>query len=78
LLVVYLFFLSSSSNVGTFGDYEAQRQATLNGVVDLQSDPWPLISEGAKNLVRLLLQRDPARRLTIHQVHQRLRNYLQY
>ncbi|XP_010558242.1 PREDICTED: calcium-dependent protein kinase 1-like isoform X2 [Tarenaya hassleriana] len=40
----------------------------LHGDVDFTSDPWPSISESAKDLVRKMLVRDPNRRLTAHQV----------
>ncbi|KAL5709000.1 non-specific serine/threonine protein kinase [Ranunculus cassubicifolius] len=40
----------------------------LNGDLDFSSDPWPSISESAKDLVRRMLIRDPKRRLTAHEV----------
>ncbi|XP_051132338.1 calcium-dependent protein kinase 20-like [Andrographis paniculata] len=40
----------------------------LRGDLDLVSEPWPSISEGAKDLVRKMLVRDPKKRLTAHQV----------
>ncbi|KAK4284007.1 hypothetical protein QN277_000898 [Acacia crassicarpa] len=40
----------------------------LHGDLDFLSDPWPSISESAKDLVRKMLVRDPRRRLTAHQV----------
>ncbi|KAI9118762.1 hypothetical protein K1719_010207 [Acacia pycnantha] len=40
----------------------------LHGHLDFLSDPWPSISESAKDLVRKMLVRDPRRRLTAHQV----------
>eukprot|EP00897_Mesotaenium_endlicherianum_P000394 jgi/Mesen1/10355/ME000080S09751 len=36
--------------------------------LDLESFPWPLISAGAKDLLRKMLQRNPDRRLTAQQV----------
>uniref|UniRef100_A0A7N0UCV6 non-specific serine/threonine protein kinase n=1 Tax=Kalanchoe fedtschenkoi TaxID=63787 RepID=A0A7N0UCV6_KALFE len=38
--------------------------AILNGKIDFESDPWPSISESAKNLVRRMLTRDPRKRIT--------------
>ncbi|KAF7804210.1 calcium-dependent protein kinase 26-like [Senna tora] len=40
----------------------------LHGNLDFTSDPWPNISEGAKDLVRKMLVRDPTKRLTAHEV----------
>ncbi|KAH7300804.1 hypothetical protein KP509_24G079100 [Ceratopteris richardii] len=38
------------------------------GVLDFSSEPWPHISENAKDLVRGMLNRDPGKRLTAHEV----------
>lgn len=43
-------------------------QAILRGVIDFKRDPWPRISDGAKSLVRQMLEPDPRRRLTAQQV----------
>lgn len=43
-------------------------EEVLHGKLDFQSDPWPSISEGAKDLVRRMLLRDPKKRLTAHEV----------
>ncbi|XP_022742028.1 calcium-dependent protein kinase 1-like isoform X1 [Durio zibethinus] len=43
-------------------------EQVLHGDLDFESDPWPSISEGAKDLVRRMLLRDPRRRLTAHAV----------
>ncbi|THU61812.1 hypothetical protein C4D60_Mb07t27210 [Musa balbisiana] len=43
-------------------------EEVLHGSLDFQSDPWPSVSESAKDLVRKMLVRDPRRRLTAHQV----------
>ncbi|KAF8714135.1 hypothetical protein HU200_028144 [Digitaria exilis] len=39
----------------------------LKGELDFSSDPWPSISESAKDLVRKMLNRDPRNRLTAHE-----------
>ncbi|KAG2631755.1 hypothetical protein PVAP13_2NG045100 [Panicum virgatum] len=39
----------------------------LKGELDFSSDPWPSISESAKDLVRKMLDRDPRKRLTAHE-----------
>ncbi|OMO90411.1 hypothetical protein CCACVL1_07374, partial [Corchorus capsularis] len=40
----------------------------LRGKIDFDSEPWPAISESAKDLIRKMLDRNPKRRLTAHQV----------
>lgn len=42
--------------------------AILRSVVDFKREPWPQISESAKNLVRGMLEPDPKKRLTAEQV----------
>ncbi|KAH0861560.1 hypothetical protein HID58_089821, partial [Brassica napus] len=41
-------------------------ESVLHGDLDFSSDPWPSISESAKDLVRKMLVRDPKKRLTAH------------
>ncbi|KAL6142285.1 hypothetical protein ACLB2K_060568 [Fragaria x ananassa] len=43
-------------------------QAILRGLIDFKRDPWPSISEGAKSLVKQMLEPDPKLRLTAKQV----------
>ncbi|MCO5582130.1 hypothetical protein L7F22_036020 [Adiantum nelumboides] len=43
-------------------------QAILRGVIDFKRDPWPMVSDRAKSLVRQMLEPDPKRRLTAQQV----------
>jgi len=43
-------------------------QAILRGLIDFKRDPWPNISEGAKSLVKQMLEPDPKLRLTAKQV----------
>ncbi|KAK8629919.1 hypothetical protein V6N13_078736 [Hibiscus sabdariffa] len=42
-------------------------EAILEGELDFESDPWPSISESAKDLVRKMLTMDPKKRLTAAQ-----------
>ncbi|TVU16027.1 hypothetical protein EJB05_39574, partial [Eragrostis curvula] len=42
--------------------------AVLKGVIDFDSDPWPVISDSAKDLIRRMLNPHPAERLTAHEV----------
>ncbi|KZV41543.1 Calmodulin-domain protein kinase 5 isoform 1 [Dorcoceras hygrometricum] len=42
--------------------------AVLKGHIDFNSDPWPLISESAKDLIRKMLCMRPSDRLTAHEV----------
>ncbi|KAM7463955.1 hypothetical protein LguiA_032076 [Lonicera macranthoides] len=43
-------------------------QAILRGLIDFKREPWPSVSEGAKSLVRQMLEPDPKIRLTAKQV----------
>lgn len=43
-------------------------EQVLKGELDFISEPWPNISESAKDLVRRMLVRDPKKRLTAHEV----------
>ncbi|KAE8734892.1 Calcium-dependent protein kinase 9 [Hibiscus syriacus] len=40
----------------------------LEGEIDFESDPWPFISDSAKDLVRRMLTQDPKKRITSAQV----------
>jgi hypothetical protein len=40
----------------------------LRGHIDFKTDPWPKLSEAAKDCVRRLLEQDPTKRATTQQV----------
>ncbi|GMP26728.1 hypothetical protein CsSME_00003046 [Camellia sinensis var. sinensis] len=40
----------------------------LQGKLDFESEPWPGISDSAKDLIRKMLDRNPKRRLSAHEV----------
>ncbi|KVI00060.1 Calcium-binding EF-hand, partial [Cynara cardunculus var. scolymus] len=58
------------SGVPPFWDETEQGifEQVLKGDLDFASEPWPSISESAKDLVRRMLVRDPKRRLTAPEV----------
>ncbi|XP_049401015.1 calcium-dependent protein kinase 20-like isoform X2 [Solanum stenotomum] len=58
------------SGVPPFWDETEQGifEQVLTGELDFASEPWPAISESAKDLVRKMLVRDPKKRLTAHEV----------
>ncbi|XP_010453327.1 PREDICTED: calcium-dependent protein kinase 7 [Camelina sativa] len=43
-------------------------QAIIRSVIDFKRDPWPRVSDSAKDLVRKMLEPDPRKRLTAAQV----------
>lgn len=43
-------------------------QAIIRSVVDFKRDPWPKVSDNAKDLVKKMLNPDPRRRLTAQEV----------
>uniref|UniRef100_A0A0E0E7P4 non-specific serine/threonine protein kinase n=1 Tax=Oryza meridionalis TaxID=40149 RepID=A0A0E0E7P4_9ORYZ len=57
------------SGVPPFWDESEQGifEQVLKGDLDFSSDPWPAISDSAKDLVRKMLNRDPRKRLTAHE-----------
>ncbi|CAL5066972.1 unnamed protein product [Urochloa decumbens] len=57
------------SGVPPFWDESEQGifDQVLKGELDFSSDPWPSISESAKDLVRKMLNRNPKKRLTAHE-----------
>ncbi|KAK9271434.1 hypothetical protein L1049_027025 [Liquidambar formosana] len=40
----------------------------LQGKIDFESQPWPVISESAKDLIRKMIERDPKKRISAHEV----------
>lgn len=40
----------------------------LKGKLDFKSDPWPSISESAKDLIKKMLEMDPKKRISAHEV----------
>jgi serine/threonine protein kinase len=42
--------------------------AVLHSHIDFSSDPWPSISNGAKDLVKKMLRQDPKERLTAAEI----------
>ncbi|KAK3412857.1 calcium-dependent protein kinase 26 [Eucalyptus grandis] len=42
--------------------------AVLKGHIDFDSDPWPVISDSAKDLIRRMLCSQPSQRMTAHEV----------
>ncbi|WOK91738.1 calcium-dependent protein kinase 17 [Canna indica] len=65
-VIVYILL----SGVPPFWDETEQGvfQEVLRGELDFSSNPWPSISDSAKDLIRRILVRDPKRRLTAHEV----------
>ncbi|KAF9664836.1 hypothetical protein SADUNF_Sadunf16G0059400 [Salix dunnii] len=65
-VIVYILL----SGVPPFWDESEQGifEQVLKGELDFESEPWPNISESAKDLVRKMLVRDPKKRLTAHEV----------
>nr|AEY99980.1 calcium-dependent protein kinase [Nicotiana tabacum] len=65
-IIIYILL----SGVPPFWDETEQGifEQVLKGELDFVSEPWPTISESAKDLVRKMLVRDPKKRLTAHEV----------
>ena len=65
LLNVHLTFCVLCCNAET---EQGVAQAIIRSVIDFKRDPWPRVSDNAKDLVRGMLNPDPKRRLTAQQV----------
>ncbi|PON71162.1 Serine/threonine protein kinase [Parasponia andersonii] len=65
---VILYFLLSGS-LPFKGDSEEEIfKMVLHDHLDFSSDPWPSISEGAKDLVNRMLDKEPSRRISAHDI----------
>jgi len=62
---VFIFLLGTETEQGV-------AQAIIRSVIDFKRDPWPRVSDSAKDLVRKMLEPDPKKRLTAAQVLGRL------
>lgn len=60
-LVRYFAQITAETEKGIF-------DVILKGEIDFKSEPWPLISDSAKDLVRKMLTQDPRKRITSAQV----------
>lgn len=56
-------FLSSNAETE-----QGVAQAIIRSVIDFKRDPWPKVSDNAKDLVKKMLDPDPRRRLTAQEV----------
>lgn len=66
LITIFVFVLPSR-------DFETETEQeifdeVLHGDLDFTLDPWPSISDSAKDLVRRMLVRNPKERLSAHEV----------
>ena len=48
--------------------FPARPTTLMQGEIDFDTQPWPRISNDAKDLIRKLLTVDPTKRITVHQV----------
>jgi serine/threonine protein kinase len=64
-------FLAAAGDIAVVVFAETEQgifEQVLHGTLDFESDPWPNVSDGAKDLLRKVLVRDPKKRLTAHEV----------
>ena len=61
LPIISLILCTTETEIGIF-------RQILQGRLDFESEPWPGISGSAKDLIRKMLDRNPKRRLTAHEV----------
>lgn len=60
--------LTCFMNVSNAETQQGIFDAVLKGVIDFDSEPWPVISDSAKDLITRMLNPRPAERLTAHEV----------
>ncbi|KAK8590250.1 hypothetical protein V6N13_089011 [Hibiscus sabdariffa] len=61
----------SAASVSMVGNNETEQgifEQVLRGQPDFTTEPWPSISNSAKDLVRRMLVKDPKKRLTVYEV----------
>jgi serine/threonine protein kinase len=66
-----LSFLIANTDMQIFPPTETDQgifRQILQGRLDFKSEPWPGISDSAKDLIRKMLDRNPKTRFTAHQV----------
>jgi len=63
-----LFILPSETELGIF-------RRIINDELQFVSEPWPSISESAKELIKQMLVKDPMKRISAHEV---LCEFLEY
>ena len=66
-----MFLKSSSQRIYFLGHAETEQgvaQAIIRSFIDFKRDPWPRVSDNAKDLVKKMLNPDPKLRLTAQQV----------
>ncbi|CAD5169672.1 unnamed protein product [Musa acuminata subsp. malaccensis] len=62
-MIIYI-LLSGVPSFWAVEKFQGIFEEVLHGKLDFQSDPWPSISDSAKDLVRKILVREPKKRLT--------------
>ena len=82
-VISFTFILLHGTLHGNIAETEqGVAQAILRGNIDFKRDPWPNVSENAKDLVRRMLEPDPNLRLTAKQVlgmlHDTICSFLRY
>lgn len=68
IAVTFLIFVFLTYHLNCSETQQGIFDAVLKGHIDFDSDPWPLISESAKDLIRKMLCMRPPERLTAHEV----------
>lgn len=63
LINVFFFFLFCGEETE-----QGVAQAIIRSVIDFKRDPWPKVSDAAKDLVKKMLNPDPKRRLIAQEV----------
>jgi len=68
ILVHFLSFRLNYLHLWQAETEQGVAQAIIRSVIDFKRDPWPIVSDNAKDLVKKMLDPDPKRRLTAQEV----------
>lgn len=73
LIIHYLKFIVSGAETE-----QGVAQAIIRSVIDFRRDPWPKVSESAKDLVKRMLDPDPKHRLTAQGVLGNISHFIMF
>ncbi|KAK5842794.1 hypothetical protein PVK06_005188 [Gossypium arboreum] len=65
---LFLSYVFSRKHPNTFETEQRVTQVIIRSAIDFERDPWPKVSDNAKDLVKKMLNPDPKQHLTVQEV----------